>query len=421
MTQKRAVDDSSESALLKMLVVLGARRRMIVAGVIAIALLTSVIVLIVPVTYTATAVILTPQSSSGAAALLGELGGLGSSGSLGAIASLGEGGALKTPADTFLGVLGSRTVADELIGRFHLQDVYKKRYLVDTRKSLAKHTHIELTRGYLIAISVEDHDAQRAVAVANGYVDELYRVNEHLALTTGAQKRLFLEQQLSAERVALAKAESDFQDIQRKTGVIELAGQADITLRSIAQIRATLVAKEVQVETLRNTATEHSTAVQSLESEIGALREQLNKAESSSTGSEDNYFVPAGRIPAAGIEYLQRTRELRYHEALYEMLARQYEAARLEEAKSPPVIQVVDKAIVPDKKSGPPRTLLVMIVTLFAAIFLCWGVLLRDRWTAIANEPANAAHVSALRKMLNSKHRESSSPLSSGPPAESRG
>jgi tyrosine-protein kinase Etk/Wzc len=248
----------------------------------------------------------------------------------------------------------------------------------------------------------------------------LYRVNEHLALTTGAQKRLFLEQQLSAERVALAKAEADFQDVQRKTGVIELAGQAEITLRSIAQIRATLVAKEVQVQTLRNTATEQSTAVQGLESEIGALREQLNKAESSNMGTEDNYFVPAGRIPAAGIEYLQRTRELRYHEALYELLARQYEAARLEEAKSPPVIQVVDNAIVPDKKSGPPRTLLVMIATLFATIFLCGGVLLRDRWRVITSEPINAAHVSALRKMLNSKHRESSSPLNSGPPVESR-
>jgi tyrosine-protein kinase Etk/Wzc len=415
MTVQQQTNSSSESALLRTLVVLAERRRIIVLGVALAATLTALIVLVMPVTYTATAVILPPQTGSGAAALLSQLGSLGS---LGSVASMGtEGTELKSPADTFLGVLSSRTVADELINRYHLQSVYKKRTLVDTRKSLAKHTHIELTRGSLIQISVDDHNVQRAVDLANGFVDELYRVNEDLALTSGSQKRLFMEQQLNAERTALAKAEADFQEIQKKTGVIQLAGQAEITLRSIAQIRATIAAKEVQVELLRKTATEQNPEVQALESEIGALHGQLSKAESDSAGSEDNYFVSAGRIPTAGLEYLRRTRELRYHETLFEMLARQYEAARLEEAKSPPVIQVVDRAIPPDKRSWPPRTLLVLLSALIAGILLCGGVLLHNRWMHLTSEPVNAAHVSALREMLSLNHRFASHPPRARPSA----
>jgi capsule polysaccharide export protein KpsE/RkpR len=330
---------------------------------------------------------------SSAAALLGELGG----GSLGSLASLAGDGQFKSPSDTFLGVLGSRSVADDLIQRFDLRRVYRQRTMVDTRMALAKHTQIEVTRGYLIRISVKDHNVQRAVLLANGYVDALYRVNQRLALTTGSQRRLFLEQQLNAERGALAQAEDAFQQIQQKTGVIQLAGQAELTLRSIAKIRADISSREVQVQMLRATATEQNVELQRLEAEISALHEQLNKAESSS-GSDDNYFITAGRIPQAGLEYLRRTRDLRYHEALFEMLARQYEAARQEEAKSPPVIQIVDAAIAPDKRSWPPRTLLVLLTALITGIVLISVVLLQHRWNAILQQPQNAQHIHMLRQ-----------------------
>jgi len=399
VTENQDAEGSSESALLSTLVVLAERWRLIVGGVFASALFTVVVVLLMPVTYTASTVILTSQSTAGSAsALLGELG------SLGALASLGGDSLFKSQSDTFLGVLNSRTVADDLIQSFHLQSVYRKRTMVDTRKALARHTHIELTKGSLIRISVDDHDVQRAAAMANGYVDELYRVNQHLALTTGSQRRLFLEQQVDMERGALAKAEDAFQEIQRKTGVIQLAGQEEMTLRSIAQIRAAISAKEVQLEQLRTTATEHNIDIQHVESAVSALREQLSKAESN-TGGNDSYFVSAGRIPQAGLEYLRRFRDLRYHEALYEMLSKQYELARIDEAKAPPVIQVLDKAIVLDKRSWPPRTLLVMLAALTSAILLAGSVLLRNKWTRIANEPENVPHLNALRKMLHPKDK----------------
>ena len=292
-----------------------------------------------------------------------------------------------------------------MIAKFHLEKVYRKRTLVDTRKSLAKHTHIEGTKGSFIRISVDDHDAHRAADMANTYVDELYRRNQTLALTSASQRRLFLENQVDAEKDQLANVEAAFRELQQKTGVIQLAGQAEMTLRSIAQLRAEISAKEVLLEQLRTTETEQNTDVQRLESGLNALREQLKKAESDSSAGGDNYFVSAGRIPQAGLEYLRRMRDVRYHEALFETLAKQYELARIEEAKAPPVIQVVDKAIVLDRRSWPPRALLVMLALFTSGVLLSGWVLLRDKWNKVSAVPENALHISALRKMLRHKNR----------------
>ncbi|MBV8436361.1 MAG: lipopolysaccharide biosynthesis protein [Silvibacterium sp.] len=391
---RREAAGTPEPSLLKNLVVLARHRRFIVSGMLIAAAMTALIVLVIPATYTASTVILTSQNSSGSAsALLGQLG---------ALAALGGDSLLKSQADTFVEVLRSRTVADNLIQDFHLQSVYRKRTLVDTRKALARHTHIEATKGSSIRISVDDHDVRRAAAMANAYVDELYHVNQHLALTTGSQRRLFLEQQVSAESETLAKTEEAFQKLQQKTGVIQLVGQQEMTLRSIAQLRAEISAKEVQMEQLRTMATEQNGQLQQLESGVSALREQLRKAESDSGGG-DNYFVSAGRIPQAGLEYLRQLRNLRYHEALFETLSKQYELARIEEAKAPQIIQVLDKAIVLDKRSWPPRTLLVLLALLTSGILLATGVLLKDRWTRMAEEPENAPHLDALRNLLHSK------------------
>ena len=399
LTESMQSEDTAESSLLRTLVVLAERWRFIGGGMLFCGLITALIVLIMPVTYTASTVILTSQSGSGgAAALLGELGG-----SLGALASLGGGSLFGSQSDTFVGVLNSRTVADEMIAKFHLEKVYRKRTLVDTRKSLGKHTHIEGTKGSFIRISVDDHDAHRAADMANTYVDELYRRNQTLALTSASQRRLFLENHVNAEKDQLANVEAAFRELQQKTGVIQLAGQAEMTLRSIAQLRAEISAKEVLLEQLRTTETEQATDVQRLESGLNALREQLKKAESDS--SADNYFVSAGRIPQAGLEYLRRMRDVRYHEALFETLAKQYELARIEEAKAPPVIQVVDKAILLDRRSWPPRTLLVLLALFTSGVLLSGWVLLRDKWNKVSAAPENALHISALRKILRHKNR----------------
>jgi capsule polysaccharide export protein KpsE/RkpR len=273
--------------------------------------------------------------------------------------------------------------------------------MVDTRKALARHTRVEATKGYLIRINVEDESATRAADMANGYVDLLYALNQKLALTQSAQRRVFLEQQVNAEREVLSKTELAFKRVQESTGVLQLSAQAELTLRTVAQLRAEIVTRELQLEQLKSIATEHNDKVSELEAGIAALREQLNKAEK---GANDNqpsdYFLAAGRVPAAGLEYVRVTRELRYHEALFEALAKQYEMARIDEAKAPPLLQVVDHAIPLDRKTWPPRTLLVLLSGLLSAILVIGWALARDAWAKASVIPENAEQLAILRSVL---------------------
>jgi uncharacterized protein involved in exopolysaccharide biosynthesis len=386
-----------------MIVVLARSRRVIALSTLITMLATALIVLIIPVRYTGTAVILAPQSmQTSASAILSQLG--GSMNSLTSLLPEGLEGGFKSPGETYVGILSSRTVADELISKFNLQKLYKRKTLVETRKSLGQHTHIETTKGWLISITVDDHSAQRAADMANAYVDILYRVNQHLALNQASQRRAFLEQQVSTESEALNNAEIEFKHIQETTGVIELGGQAEMTLHTIALLRAELVSRELQLQQLRTVATEHNDTVSGLEASITGLKDQLNKAEKGNNDSSTtDYFLPAGKVPATGLEYVRRVRQLRYHEALFEALSKQYEMARIDEAKSPPLIQVVDRAVAVDKRAWPPRTLLVLLSGLLSLVLASTFTLAKDAWRRASVEPANAEQLTILKAVLQQR------------------
>jgi tyrosine-protein kinase Etk/Wzc len=386
-----------EAALLKLAVVVAQRGRALATVVFCTMLVVAVIVLVIPVTYTGTAVILAPQPSTGAAALLSQLGSLGSLGP-----ELLEGSGVKTPEESLLGILASRTIADEMIQRFELRRLYGTRSMVDTRRALAHHTHIEATKGYLIRINVEDRSAARSADMANGYVEALYVLNHSLALTQASQRRIFLEQQVNMEREALNRAELVLKQAQETTGVIQMPAQAELTLRTIAQLRAEIVARELQLQQLRTVATEHNDKVSEMESSIAALNAELSKAEKGAAGSEtSDFFLAAGKVPAAALQYLRITRDLRYHEALFETLSKQYELARIDEAKAPPLLQVIDRAVPLDRKTWPPRTLLVLLSGLLAAfLFIAWA-LASEAWTKARTRPETVEQLLRLRNAID--------------------
>lgn len=388
--------NGSEAAFLKIVVVVARSRRVLALAVFWTTLVSAGLVMLLPVSYTGSAVILAPQPSSTASMLLSQLGSLGS-----LSPELLEGGAVKTPEETYLGILSSRSIADQMIERFRLQKLYRSKRMVDARKALARHTSVEATKGYLIRISVEDRSATRAADMANGYVDMLYALNQRLALTQSAQRRVFLEQQVNAERDVLSKAELAFKRVQESTGVLQLSAQAELTLRTIAQLRAEIVGRELQLDQLKSIATEHNEKVSEMEAGIAALHEQLGKAEKGAGNTQtSDYFLAAGKVPAAGLEYIRATRDLRYHEALFEALSKQYEMARIDEAKAPPLLQVVDRAIPLDKKTWPPRTLLVLLSGLFSAVVVIGWALAKDAWAKARLVPENAEQLAILKSVL---------------------
>ncbi len=309
--------------------------------------------------FTAKSVILPPQQQSSSAALLGQLAPLASF--TGGASAFG----LKTPADMYVGILESRTITDRLIARFALEQVYHRHTLQDTRQALKNHAAINIAKTGFIEIAITDHDPHRASDIANGYVDELYNINAHLITTEAGQRRGFFDHQLVEEKAALASAEDDLRTTQQKTGIIQLSGQAQAIIQSIAQLRAQIAGSQVQLNATRSFATEQNPEVIRLQTEIATMQGQLQKLENDQQKqpSTGDVLGPAGNVPTDALEYARKLREVKYHESLLDLLSRQYEAARIDEAKAAPVIQVIDRATIPDKRSGPPRLLIVIGLT----------------------------------------------------------
>ena len=346
-------------------------------------------------TFTATATILPPQApQSTAAALMGQLGPLAALG--------GAGGLLKSPADTYVGMLRSRTIADEVINKFHLMSQWKLGKLEDARNTLKQRVQFESAKDGLIVITAEDHDPNRASEYANAFVDGLYHMNASLAVTEAGQRRTFFDQQLSDEKEALTQAENELKAVQEKTGIITLPGQSEMAIRSIAQTRAEIKSREVELQVMRTYATDENPDVIRLRQEISTLNQQLaarqNDQQKMPTGDTE---IPAGRVPQEGLEYVRMLRELKYHETLFELLSRQYAAARIDEAKSAPVIQIVDRAVPPDRKSGPPRTLILITAAVVGLCFGCLWAFFNRFVQQMEQTPGSAVKLNQLRNVFH--------------------
>lgn len=344
---------SREFDILDVIIILASRKFTILFATIAGFLIAVLWVLTIPPVFTAKAMIMPPeQAQSTASAMLGQLGGLASmtglSGSLG----------IKSPADLYIGILGSESVIDSMINRFHLRTVYPGKRLSDAQNALRKYSKFVSGKDGMISISVTDKDPGRAAAMANAFVDELYKINNRLALGSTAQKRLFYEQQLAQEKERLADAEVALTKTEESTGVIAPTGQTEVVIQQIARLQAEITEREVQLDALRTSSTNENPDVIRLNTELSGLRAQLKDLQNGSNKrSPGDISLTTASVPKAGLEYVRKERDVKYHQFLFDLLARQYEAARIDEAKSAPVIQVVDPALVPDKKSAPYRTL----------------------------------------------------------------
>jgi tyrosine-protein kinase Etk/Wzc len=325
------------------------------------------LVLLVAPTFTAKAVILPPQQDqSTASALFGQLG---------ALASLtGMGGSLKNPTDLYIGLLGSQSVTDAMVKRFDIIRLYHPKRFSDARLMIQRAAKFAGNKDGTISISVSDRDPRKAAAMANAFVEELYAVNNRLALGGTSQKRLFFEQQLTQEKDRLADAEVALKKTEEATGVIAPSGQTETIIRQVAQLQADITNHEVQLTALRTSSTEQNPDVIRLTSELNGLRSELRDLESGTAKhAPGDISITTANVPQAGMEYIRKERDVKYHQFLFDLLARQYEAARIDEAKAAPVIQIVDPALPPDRKSAPFRAL-------WAIVGCALGFLLSTAW-----------------------------------------
>lgn len=394
-----------ETSLLDVLIVLARRKRFILLFTFCVAIVTVVVSLVLPVRYTATTVLLPPsQSTSASSMLLSQM-----SGGLGSLASMaGAGLGIKDPNDMYAALFHTRTVETAMIRRFSLMQEYHVKRESDARKKFEdRSTVIVGVKDGLLRISVEDHNAQRAADLANGYVEEFRNISAHLAITEAARRRLFFEQQLNEAKNNLADAEIALEKTEQTTGIVQPTGQAVALIQSAVAIRAQITAKEVEIQGLRSYATENNPNLMIAEQELAALRSQLAKLNGGGQdqGSDSDLIPPRMKMSEAGMEYIRKYRDVRYYETVFDLLAKQYEMAKLDEAREGPIVQVVDPAVPPDKKSFPKRSMIVLLAAFAAFVIAVLWALIADRWNRLISGPESDERVKTLLALLPSKAR----------------
>jgi uncharacterized protein involved in exopolysaccharide biosynthesis len=371
--ETRAAKETEEISLIDLLIVVAERKRLVLIITVVFAILAIVISLILPPRYTAAVALLPPQqNSSMGAALASQLGNLGSS--LGGVAALAGGSlGIKNPNEMFVGMLRSRTVEDAMVQHFGLMQEYHARYPSDARKSFEDHATLDVdSKDGLIHIYIVDRDPKRAAEIANGYVVQFRNLSQNLAITEASQRRFFFQQELEEAKNNLANAEEALKKTEQTTGVIQLDSQAKALIETATSLRAQITAREVQIQGMETYATGENSQLIQAQRELDSLRAQLAKL----GGSEDTsgeLLVTKGRVTDAGLDYVRKLRDVKYYETIFEILARQFEIAKLDEAKQGALIQVVDSAVPPDKRSFPKRGIIVIVATasgFFIGIFI---------------------------------------------------
>jgi uncharacterized protein involved in exopolysaccharide biosynthesis len=331
-------------------------RLLCLGPVVAAAAAVGITFLITP-TFTARTSFLPPQPPSLAA---------NAAASLGALATLAGGGALRTPADQVVALLQSTTVQNRLVDRFDLLKVYDRDLRQDARRDLAENTRVGFNRrDGIVAVEVDDESAMRAADIARAYVDELRKLTSQLAITEAQQRRVFFERQLRQTRDNLTAAQVALQGSGFSAGALKAEPKA--AAEGYARLRAELTAAEVRLQSLRAALADQAPEVMTQLRAVAALRDQLSRAEQVSDS-------------ASGPDYVGKYREFKYQETLFELFSRQYELARVDEAREGALIQVVDTAEAPEKKSRPKRARVAVITWAAATVLLLGLVLLSGRW-----------------------------------------
>jgi tyrosine-protein kinase Etk/Wzc len=368
----RAVSAPDEIDLKSLYLLLYRHARLIIGTTVASAVGAVVISLLLPVYFKAETKIYPPQEKGGslAAQLLGQAGGL--------VGLAGGFSGVKTQGELYVEMMRSRTVLDRIVDRFDLMKLYRKRYRQDARKTLLDSiTAREDRKSGIIVLTVEQRDPKRAADMANAFVEELKSLAGGLAISEAGQRRMFFEEQLRHTKESLGRAEEDIKVFQQRTGMFQVDAQARAIIEGIARLRAGIAAKEVEAKVIRSFATPQNPDLQVVEEEIRALRSELEKAESGK-GRGFDPIMSSERVPEVGTEYLRKLRQLKYYETLYELLAKQFELAKLEEARNAVVIQVIDRAVPPERKSRPQRALIVSVATVTGFILAVLVVFLSE-------------------------------------------
>ena len=358
-------------------------------------LASAVLAFLIPVRYESTTRLMPPDKKSNSGLAMAAAALSGSAGGMGELANDLLGGS--TTSEISVGILGSRTVQDNLVRKFELQKLYSSRRMEDARKELADRTTVVVDRkSQIISITVTDRSPQRSAAMAQAYADELNRLLAELNTSSAHRERIFLEERLRAVTQDLEAAERDFSQFASKNTAIDIKEQGKAMVEGAAMLQGQLIATQSEYEGLKQIYTDNNVRVRSLKARIDELQHQLEKlggkGESTSSvtsGAENDGLYPSiRRLPLLGVTFADLYRRTRIQEAVLETLTKEYEMAKVQEVKELPTVKVLDPADVPERRSFPPRKLIMVLGTLFALTVAVTWIFGSEVWRDVdANNP----------------------------------
>ncbi len=376
-------DKVEEVSLLDLLQVFADNLRLLILGPVIAGLLALGITFSIAPTFTATTKFMPPQQQqSGAAAMLAGLGALGG--------LAGAAGGLKNPADQYVAFLKSNSVQDALIDRFKLIDRFETKFRDDTRIALTASVQIASGKDGLISIDTSDKDPAFAAQLANAYVEELGKLLSRLVVTEAQQRRLFFEKQLNNAKNNLIKAEQ----ILKSSGVNSSALKANpvAAVEGLAKLKAGITAQEIKVVSMRGYLTESAPDFKQAQIELSAMRGQMARAEKAE---------PEAIARSGDSDYITKFRDFKYHETLFELFAKQYEMAKLDESREGAVIQVLDIAQPPERKSKPKKALIAVMSALATGFALLLFIFIRQALRGAAQTVETAQKMNRLSRTIN--------------------
>jgi tyrosine-protein kinase Etk/Wzc len=327
-------------------------------------------------TYTAKTQFLPPQQQQSAAASM-----LASLGALGGLAGAATG--LKSPAEQYIAFMKSVSVQDALIERFKLVDKYEAKLKTDARMALTGSVRIASGKDGLISVEVDDKDPKFAADLANAHVDELSNLLARLAVTEAQQRRMFFEKQLQITKENFTKADLALKSSGINSSVLKTSPASAV--EAVARLKAGISVQEVKLGTMRNYLTESSPDFKQALSELASLKSQLAKAEKEEPASKD------------ASDYVARYREFKYQETMFELFAKQFELAKVDESREGAMIQVLDIAEPPERKAKPKMAIIVIIATLASGFAMLLFVFVRSALKNASQDEETKLKLSALR------------------------
>jgi uncharacterized protein involved in exopolysaccharide biosynthesis len=348
-------------------------RKFILVNVFVLTLVAVIVALLLPVQYKATATVIAPQRSD----IFGGLGGVITQ-SIREFAPFLRGlGGNQPPIFTYLAILNSRTAMEKVVEKFDLIKVYdlKDSSMEKAIKKLRGNTDFEIDENGVLVINVYDEDRKRAADMANYFVEVLNELNIKLNTEEARNRRLIIERRYLQNLADLKQAEDTLKKFQQRYGIYYLPEQTKAAVTAAAELEAQIIAEEVKLGILRRQLGEDAPEVKLAKIQIEEMRKRLNqmKEGSDKIKNEMSLFVPFKDVPELGLQYLRLYRDYEIQNKLLEFILPLYEQAKIEEQRDVPVVQVLDRAVPPEKKARPFRTLIV--VSVFASALTLFVVL----------------------------------------------